>query len=202
MCSKNVFTMKLGIQIALAIVVIGLAYAVYNSINSRLEFDKEVKSRRAVVVERLKDIRTAQITYRNVKGEFAASFDKLINFLEKDSLLLIKVEGTVPDTLTEAEAMARGIVKKDTLMLPVRDSLLKHYSNYADLSLIPFSEGEKFSVEAGEIEKGAVKVKVFEVFAANKYFLKGMDLSISNIDPEDGLRVGSMTDASTSGNWE
>ncbi|NUM50632.1 MAG: hypothetical protein HUU48_05895 [Flavobacteriales bacterium] len=194
--------MKLGIQIALAVIVIALAYAVYNSIHSRIAFDNEVKTRKDVVVERLKDIRTVQITFRNKTGAFAGNFEQLIQFLLKDSIPLVKIEGTVPDTLTEAKAVELGIVKKDTVMIAVKDTILKHYTQFDDLAIIPFSEGEKFVLQSGEIEKGSVKVKVFEAFAPHKFFLKGMDLSIANIDPEDGLKVGSMTDASTSGNWE
>lgn len=198
---KNI-RMKLGIQIALAVVVLGLAYAVYNSIHSRIAFDNEVKSRKDIVVERLIDIRVVQIAFRNKNGAFAGNFEQLISFLQKDSIPLVKIEGTVPDTLTELKAIELGIVKKDTLMLAVKDSILKHYKDFNEIAIIPFSEGEKFNLQSGEIEKGSVKVKVFEAFAPNKFFLKGLDLSVANIDPEDGLRVGSMNDASTSGNWE
>jgi len=65
-------------------------------------------------------------------------------------------------------------------------------------------------MDAGVIDKSGVKVNVFEASAHYNLFLKGMDKqSVINliagkeqIERYPGLKVGSMTEASTDGNWE
>ena len=65
-------------------------------------------------------------------------------------------------------------------------------------------------MKAGVIKKGGVKVNVFEVKAPYSEILKGMDeqlvinliASRKEIKKYPGLKVGSMEDPSTDGNWE
>jgi len=75
---------------------------------------------------------------------------------------------------------------------------------------VPFSGGELFAIQADTIERGGVEDHVFEAKAPFTVFLKGMkEQSIVNIiskfediDKYPGLRVGSLTEPSTDGNWE
>ena len=66
---------------------------------------------------------------------------------------------------------------------------------------MPYSEGESFNIESGDIEKGKVIVQVFEVSTTFGTFLKGIDANNKGIDLDDIIRVGSMSDASINGNW-
>ena len=66
---------------------------------------------------------------------------------------------------------------------------------------VPFSKGEQFNIEAGNIEKGKVIVQVFEVSTTYATFLKGIDANNKGIDLENIIRVGSMSEASINGNW-
>jgi hypothetical protein len=194
--------MKLVIQGGLLVVAIVLGWLIYESVDSKLEFQKMAESRKAVVVERLKDIRTAQLSYKAEKGEYAASFDKLINYIKTDSITYIRATGNVPDTLTELQAVEMGIVIRDTFKIAVIDTLFAVGYPVDSLQYVPFSNNETFVLEAGEVEKNKVNVKVFEAFADYKKIFTGMELSNENIKLDDGLRVGSMTDATTNGNWE
>jgi hypothetical protein len=174
----------------------------YDSVQNKIEFMAEQDKREARVVKRLIDIRSAQVSYKNLYGEYADNFDKLISHVMNDSMPVVKAIGFVPDTLTEAKAVELGIVTRDTLLISVRDTLFP--SNYAvdSLRFVPNSKGGEFTLQAGEIEKNRLKVKVFEAFASNDKMLLGMDFSEEYIDMSEGLRVGSMTEPHTRGNWE
>ena len=102
-----------------------------------------------------------------------------------------------------------GIVTRDTFYISVKDSIFS--ANYLkehiapfyfdSLPFIPFSAKKKFEIRAGEIEKGGLWVSVFEVFASFKDFYTGLNTENEDVDLSDGLKVGSMDEPSTSGNW-
>lgn len=202
--------MKLGIRIVLWVVVLGLAYLVYNSIASKIEFEEETKHRRTVTIQKLKDIRIAQLAHKSVKNKYANSFGELLKFVKLDSFPVIKAIGAVPDTLSEEEAVQLGLVSRDTSYISVQDSiysiryLADRFGTFSvdSLPYIPFAQnGELFEFKAGEIEKGKMKVKVFWVNAKFGIIYTGLDTDNEAIDLEEGLAVGSMDEPSTSGNW-
>jgi type II secretory pathway pseudopilin PulG len=197
--------MKTIIQIVLAIVIVVLSYMIYNSIKGRIEFENQAKERRDAVIERLKDIRTAQIAYKSANGEYAKEFEKLLGWVKTGKIQVVKQIGDAEDSL----AVARGEVIRDTIYVPAIDTVFSpnylgaRKNFYLDsLPFIPNSGGDKFEMDAGEITRNNVKVKVFEVFAPYKSVYKGLDTEKHSIKMDDGLRVGSMTDPSTNGNWE
>jgi hypothetical protein len=193
--------MKIAIQALLLVATVVLAYLVYDSVNSRIVFEEKLGYRQAIVVDKLIDIRTAQTEFKAEKKRYAKTFDELLNFVKYDSISLIKAIGTVPDSLTEQQAVEMGIVSRDTSMMAVIDTVLKGV-NIDSLKYIPFSDGEVFKIDAAKIEKNKVNVNVFEVSAKYGQFLKGMDTKNENIDLDKDLKVGSMEDPTTSGNWE
>jgi len=174
-------------------------YFTYRSIQAPIEFNIEKKKRYLKVEENLKQIREWQLSYKSVYRKYAPNFDTLFNFVNTDSFPVIMALGTVPDTLTEQQAVDMGLVTRDTILVSVRDSLFKTDGDINDVRLIPYST-QPFKMEAGLIEKGQVEVPVFEVFAQNSYIFE--DIEPEFYDPRKGLKVGSMTDPSTSGNWE
>lgn len=52
--------MKKLFQIILAVAIVGLVYVIYVQISTPIRFDKETKAKKAQVIDRIKDIRTAQ----------------------------------------------------------------------------------------------------------------------------------------------
>jgi hypothetical protein len=186
------------IQIVLAILSLILVYFIYNGIQGPIKFRNQVKQRTEVVVNKMKDIRDAQIAYRNVNGKYTASFDTLIDFIQNGKIPIIKLTADPEDTTFT-------IMFVDTVGYTlVKDSIFgkKEKFSPSDLRIIPYSDGAEFSLQAGTTVKGNVNVNVIEVFAANKYFLKGLELKKNHIDPEDGLKFGSMSEPTTDGNWE
>lgn len=85
------------------------------------------------------------------------------------------------------------------------DSLLRRTRYPVDsLPYIPFTGGKRFEMDAGKIERGFTKLPVFEAKANPVDYLRDIDRwrVYYTRDIEDGLRVGSMFEASIDGNWE
>ncbi len=183
------------IQIALAIIILVLAYFVWESIMTPIRFNKERAIREAKVIERLKDIRTAQVAYKSVYNAYASTFDTLTDFLRKGQFPVVRKEGDIDDST--------AIIIRDTTLVPVFDSIFKGKTmTFIDsLPFIPYGEGEKFQIRADKIERSRVIIPVFEVFAAYGQFLKGLKTS-NMVDLKEGLKVGSMDSPSIDGNWE
>ncbi len=192
--------MKIGIQLGLAVVAVILAYFIYTGIQNKIIFQQKAEARRLVVQERLLNVVTAQKEFKGENGRFAANFDELIHFLGNDSLTIIKAIGNVPDTLTEAEAVELGIVIRDTSLVPARTVFPEEFS-IDSLRIIPFGEGEEFKMKAGVIEKNKVNVNVFEASTELSHVYNGLKTKNENVDLKDVLKVGSMTEPITSGNW-
>jgi hypothetical protein len=198
--------MKLVIQLVLIVASAFMGYLIYDSIDSKIELEKEVRLRKSVVIERLEQIKEAQINYKKVRGEYAKSFDQLKDFLVNDSIIVVKAIGVVPDSLLgqESKALAMGIIVRDTSKIAVREELFKgNFQQIVDsLAIIPFSGGTKFSINSGEIEKGKVKVKVFEVTAPYTEIFKGLQTDNEGIDMTQSLILGSMEEPNINGNWD
>ena len=198
------------IQLLLWPVIIILAWLVYRSPISLKEFQEETNFRKSAVIQDLKDIRTAQIAFKDKYRVYASDFNSLLSFVKNDSLAVVKAIGETPDSLTEDQALLVGIISRDTVFVPVYQTI--YNQDYLDtrdsrfpfdlekLSMVPFSD-ETFSIESGNIEKGKVVVQVFEVSTTFGTFLNGLDAANKGIDLDNTLRVGSMSDASINGNW-
>lgn len=192
--------MKIGIQFALLALAGVLAYFIYIGIQNKIDFRNMAQDRREVVQERLMNIVTAQKEFKTEKGRYAANFDELLNFLDNDSLTIIKAIGNVPDTLTEAEAVELGIVIRDTSLVPARTIFPEDFATDS-LRIIPFSDGNQFKMTAGVIEKNKVNVNVFEASAKLEDVYKGLKTKNENVKLDNLLKVGSMTEPITTGNW-
>ena len=193
--------MKIVIQLALAVVAAVLAYYIYSGIQQKIDFKKKAQQRREVVQERLMNIVTAQKEFKTQKGRYAANFPELEHFLKNDSLVIIKAIGTVPDTLTEVEAVQLGIVIRDTNLVPA-NSIFEGVDIVIDsLKYIPFSDAKTFKMQADVIEKNKVNVNVFEASAKLEDVYRGLKTRNEAVDLNDVLKVGSLTEPITTGNW-
>lgn len=192
-------------KVVLALVIIVLCYLVFNSINTPLKFEQELKSRGDDVISKLKDIRTAQTLFKSLHKRYTTSFDTLIQFVKEGKVPEVKMVPDPKDTTN-----TRTIT--DTIgFVSIFDSIFakKNYK-LEELSLIPHSNNEKFTLQAGKINKGGVDVSVFEVTAPLETYSTGLNkqLVINRVqEMKDknkfpGLKVGSMFEASTDGNWE
>ena len=197
---------KIIIQIVLLVVIVFLVYKIYESIMEPMRFNKERDLRMTEVVQNLKDIRAAQWAYKSIYAKYAPTFDTLLDFVSNEEIPMVKMIPDPEDTTFSMSIM-------DTIgFISVRDSLFSNRPHFqiSNLPLIPFTDGDTFLLYAGVIERSNVMVQVFEASALNSQFLNGLEEQLVNnytdklesTERFPGLKVGSMTEASTDGNWE
>jgi type II secretory pathway pseudopilin PulG len=180
-----------------------------------INFKKERIKRENAAIERLKDIRKAQESYKDKYGKYTASFDTLIHFVNTDSFELsgFNIVGDWdPDEMTKQEAIKKGLIEKTIIKKSVRDSLFTPDFDIDQLRYIPYTDNKEFTMGAGEVETGSqVKVKVFEAYALYDDLFHGMDRQeVINYKDQrykitqfEGVKVGSLTEANNNaGNWE
>jgi len=194
------------LKVFLAVVIIVLGYLVIDSIMQPVRFENEKAAREKVVINLLKEIREAQIAYKGVYKHYAPTFDTLIDFIKNGQLPVVNI---IPDP---NDTTFTKTINDTTGYTGVGEIIFKNRKNFDPESIqyIPFSEGQKFNLAASVIEISKVRVPVFEISADYNMILFGMDQQlIQNLIKKQkeferfpGLKVGSLTEASTDGNWE
>ena len=207
--------MKLGIQAALWIASMFFAYKIYDSISGPIRFNKVKNQRYAKVINRMKDIRTAQIAHKDVTGVYANNFDSLVKFIDEGIFTLTEKRDSsyMEYDRTYRIDMLREVIVVDTLgYVPVKDSLFKDTDRFRNMAFIPIEgiEDSTFQIKAEVINKNGYKVPVFEVkiaknvvlFDQDDDFIKQENETVS-VDGVNGPEIilGSLTNVSTNGNW-
>ena len=112
-----------------------LVFAIYQSINSPIEFNKVKNERYLKVIDRLKDIRNAQVAFKSVNGIYSNSFEELVKFVDSAQFTIVQKRDSSYmqyDRIYRID-MLREVIVIDTLgYVSVKDSLFSD----TDLSLI------------------------------------------------------------------
>ena len=202
------------IKSVLWILIIVFAYKVYGSINGPIEFNKVKNERYLKVIDKLKDIRNAQIAYKRVNGIYSDNFDSLISFIDSAQYTLIQKRDSsfLEYDRTFRIDMLREVVVIDTLgFASVKDSLFGNSNRYKNMASIPIDGvDETFKIKSDVIDKNGYNVPVFEVrvskdvvlFDQNKDLLK-QEKGLMSVDGVNGpdIVLGSLSEVSTNGNW-
>ena len=205
---------KRALELFLWVLSIFFASQIYSSINGPIKFNQVKNDRYTKVIDRLKDIRSAQIAHKDVNGFYANNFDSLVNFIDNGIFTLIEKRDSsyLEYNRTYRIDMLKEIEIVDTLgFVSVKDSLFGNNESYKMMAKVPINGTDsEFSIKADIIDKNWYKVPVFEVkvkkdivlFDQNKDLLDQENKVIS-VDGVNGSEIilGSMTDVSTSGNW-
>jgi hypothetical protein len=210
--------MRTVIQIVLFIVALILAYLIYQSIQRPIDFEKAKDARYEATIERLKDIRKAELAYKDVYDRFTGSWDTLINFVMNDSVKNVRKFGELTDSMieaniTERKAIQMGLIIRDTIRESVQDALFGKSFDPEQLKYIPVPDTTaEFHLGATIITTGSgIKVPVFEAKAHNNIILRGLERQlVINLNDQSrtnekypGLKVGSLTETiNNAGNWE
>ena len=206
--------MKVIIQIVLWIAIVVLVYLNYKSIYGPVEFNKAKEKRYEQVIKKMDRIRKAQLAHREVTGKFTSTFDSLTKFIDTAEFTLTQRRDT--SYLDKEYLKTYGVDKMvedvviDTLgKVFVKDSLFKNY-DYSKLEIVPTTENEKFEMGAGYVNVNNNKVPVFEAKVNKSIVLDGLDpeliiqeKQVIAVDGVNGafIRVGSLDEVNTSGNW-
>ena len=205
---------KRALELFLWVLSIFFASQIYSSINGPIKFNQVKNDRYTKVIDRLKDIRSAQIAHKDVNGFYANNFDSLVSFIDNGIFTLIEKRDSsyLEYNRTYRIDMLKEVEIVDTLgFVSVKDSLFGNNESYKMMAKVPIDGTDsEFSIKADIIDKNGYQVPVFEVkvkkdivlFDQNKDLLDQENKVIS-VDAVNGPEIilGSMTDVSTSGNW-
>lgn len=196
--------MKVVMRVLLALAIVLLAYISWQSIKGTEDFNAEVARRDNAVIQRLVDIRTAQVALRGQTGSYTASFDTLTQFVKDGRIATLIKEGDLTEAqleegMTEGKAMqiirtgneaaikAAGLWD-DAKNAPqlVRDSIFSSavevlYPNRTRFSIdslryVPFSNGTEFEMGVDSlITASGYPIQVFEAKTHYRTYLGDLD---------------------------
>ena len=206
--------MKTIIQIVLWIVCIVLGYLIFRSVNAPIEFNKVRQERFSAVIAKLKDIRNSQEAYKTVNRKYAKDFNSLIKFVDTGSYVITQQRDS---SFMRFDKVYQIELQKDTVIIDtlgfvkVKDSLFKNDDRYKSMMEVPYAQnGEKFTMDAGNVDKSGYRAPVFEAKVKKDVVLydqpddlRSKENSYNSVEEVNGneIRVGSMTEVSTNGNW-
>lgn len=194
-----------------------LAYQTFMSVYNPILFNQEKERRYAKVIANLEDIRDAQLAHKTVTGKFAGKWEDLVKFIDtaKFTLTQRRDSSVVDEELTRRYGGVetfKDIVIIDTLgFKPVKDSIFENSDRYKTMMNLPVGqEGAKFELEAGYLEQNDIHIPVFEASVKKDVILFDQPkelvaqekevLSVEGVNG-DAIRVGSMDEVKTIGNW-
>lgn len=207
------------VQVALAIVILGLIYVIYQLIATPIRFEKETNQRKALVIDRIKDIRTAERAFKTKYQHFTGDFDSLINFVLNEELELERKIVDEDDSVGLAQLKKAGKKNVETFTIAVIDTIFAPKTLTPDqvkeLRYVPFTERKvPYILQAGQLTTGSgVVVPVVECRIPYKAFLDTVEYrqeiinmiynEVNNFNRYAGVKFGSMENANNeAGNWE
>jgi len=177
-----------------------LAGYLVNSIKTSIDEEERITKMESKIIDKLKLIRSAQIAYQSVNGEYTSDWGKLINFVDSGEIYLIQRR---EETILLEYGAEETTLYLDTIgSISVIDSLYSNISNFNSKLLpnVPGFENIKFKMWSGKIEKGGVMVNVVEVRNPKPVNPNRRESNEANIHKP--LRFGSRISVTTAGNWE
>ena len=211
--------MKKLFQIILAVAIVGLIYVIYVQISTPIRFDKETKAKKAQVIDRIKDIRTAQRAFKSKYQHFTANFDSLSAFVLTDTLELERKIVDEDDSAAMAMLKKSGKKNIEKFKIAVIDTIFAPKKvtrqDVENFRFIPGTGNKaQFIMEAGIITtESKVVIPVVECRAPYKAFLDTVayrqevinliDEEQNNFNRYPGVKFGSMDSGNNeAGNWE
>ena len=203
---------------SLWVLILLFASLLFKSIYDEIKFDEVKNARYQVVIKKLKDIRDTQLAHRTVKGVFQNNWDSLVKFVEIDSFTITqRRDSSVLDKeMTKRYGGVKtfkDIVIVDTLgFVSVKDSLFGFDDRYLNMMYVPFSKDDqtRFELQAGFLNQNGIDIPVFEAFVKKRIILYDQSLNlvlkenqVQSVDGVNGssLKIGSMNEVNTNGNW-
>ena len=203
----------------LAVAIVGLVYVIYVQISTPIRFDKETKAKKAQVIDRIKDIRTAQRAFKSKYQHFTASFDSLSAFVLTDTLELERKIVDEDDSAAMAMLKKSGKKNIEKFKIAVIDTIFAPKKvtrqDVENFRFIPGTGNKaQFIMEAGIITtESKVVIPVVECRAPYKAFLDTVayrqevinliDEEQNNFNRYPGVKFGSMDSGNNeAGNWE
>lgn len=206
-------------QIILGVAIVVLCYIIYKQISTPIRFEEEMKARKAQVIDRIKDIRTAQRAFKSKYQHFTGSFDSLEAFVLNDTLELERKIVDEDDSVAMAMLKKAGRKNVEKFKVAVIDTIFSPkkltQQDVENLRYVPGTNNQaQYIMEAGIITtESKVVIPVVEVRAPYKMFLdtvvyrqeiiNQIDDDVNNFNRYPGVKFGSMESGNNeAGNWE
>lgn len=202
--------MKVLVKVILIAAIGLLVFLCLKSIQGPIDFNAQSQIRNEAVKQRLIDIRTAQVAYRESKGEYTASFDSLINFVKNGQVALLEKRGELTEEQMESgmtEAKAMKIIKggneaeikkaglwdaannrpqllRDSIFVPVVENRFNNRARFSPDSLVfvPYGEGAKFEMATDTLSTSSgFSINVFEAKTPYTTYLHDLNKNELNL---------------------
>ena len=160
--------MKIVIRLLLVVAFIILVFASYRSVIGNINFDREAGMRDREVIQRLVDIRTAQMAIRARTGSFAFDLDSLANFVQHGHVASVRSIGELTEEQLEAGmtvARAWAIIYDNTV---VNDDGERVFRNVAGERAIRTAGLWDDTNNAPQLIRDTIFTPVMEVHFANR----------------------------------
>ena len=210
------FKLKGFINALLLLLSLFFGYKIYNSIYGPVKFNQIKVKRYTKIVNKLKDIRDAELAHRDVTGDYTGTFDSLIKFIDTAQFVITQQRDSSYQFFDKRQGIT---IDKDTVLIdtlgfvPVKDSLFKNDMRYKDLMWVPISKKEKqvkFELKHGYLKRSNVRIPVFMARVDKEVILSDQDQDLIKQEKDikstkeiNGpyIQVGSIDEVNDSGNW-
>jgi len=201
--------MKVVMRVLLALAIVLLAYVSWKSIQEPIDFNAEVAKRDKAVIQRLIDIRTAQVALRAQTGTYTASFDTLTNFVGEGKIATLIKSGDLTEAqleagMTEEKAMqiirsgnekaikAAGLwddeknepqLVRDSIFSPTVEVLYPNRTRFSidSLRYVPYGQGAQFEMGVDSlVTASGYPIQVFEAKTPYTVYLGDLDQKLLN----------------------
>lgn len=212
-------TILIVTQAILAVAILASIWWVYSLIATPIEFEKDLEAREEVVIKRIKDIRTAERTFKTKYQHFTADFDTLINFVLTETMEGERKLIDEDDSVAMAQAKkkyGRKFKNVEKFTFSVKDSLFKHLTeqDVKNLRYVPYTNNKtEFKLNAQMLAtESKVVIPVVECrtpyiafLDTVKYRQQVINLvdNLEKLEKYPGIKFGDLNRGSNeAGNWE
>ncbi len=211
--------MRKIIQLLLAVVIVALIYVIYIQISTPINFENDKAQKDAAIIERIKDIRTAQRSFKSKYQHFTGNFDSLIQYVLTDSIVMERKIVDEDDSVGMAKlklAKKKNVEKFNVAVIDTVFSPRKLTAQQIkDLRYVPTTNKKvEFSLAAGKITtESKVVIPIVECRVLYTQYLDTVqyrqeiinliDNDVNNYNKYPGIKFGSMEGGNNeAGNWE
>ncbi|MGV8962241.1 MAG: hypothetical protein ACOH2V_02535 [Candidatus Saccharimonadaceae bacterium] len=202
--------MKVLVKVILVAAIGLLVFLCWKSIQGPIDFNAQREIRDKAVIRRLIDIRTAQVAFREINGEYTASFDSLIDFVKNGKVAFVQKFGDLTESQMEqgmTEANALNIIKggneaaikkaglwdneknrpqllRDSIYVGVVENRFQNRRNFAadSLRFVPYGEGAQFVMATDTLTTSSgFSINVFEAQTPYTSYLGDLDKNELNL---------------------
>lgn len=190
-------------------VVLYLGYTLFHSVFDTIELSKKIEKSEKRVTKQLKMIRDAETAYLSRYKRYTSSWDTLAMFIDSDTLYNVQKKEIIqartkddPRYFTRTDSVR---IEFDTIgSQQVREKLFptEEYGNFdaSKLKYIAGKDKKEFELSVAQEKKGNALISY--VLCVDNYPLD-IHRKESNASPTKRLlKFGSLTEATTAGNWE